>query len=360
MGIFACATATQPSNEARLGKIADVRVEREGDATVVTLMGLDDPVFTAFQQPDPERIIIDLADVESDAMSGPIAVYDGLVDEITMSPFSTGSGDPMTRVEISTAGAAIFEVTNTDEGLYVRMESAPGLAVEEAAEEDVFEDASAEEEFGESEGMSDPWAIEPMEAELAADEPEPAVEDTTPATKLTSVTAREVGEGSLVELGADGVIASAVSFTLENPDRLVIDLPEMVSEVESGRIEVGSSRVERIRVGQHDDMVRVVVDAGGAPEPFEGRRVVPGPAGLWIALGSGSELEVALDEATASAQPPASMAMADDSAESLAMDATEPAETAEMADVTETEPETAMEPESEPETVVASQDGDPG
>ena len=54
---------------------------------VVTLMGLDDPVFTAFSSWIPERVVVDLADVESDAMGGPVAVYDGLVEEITMSPF---------------------------------------------------------------------------------------------------------------------------------------------------------------------------------------------------------------------------------------------------------------------------------
>ncbi len=355
MGIFACATATQPANPAHSEEIADVRVEREGDASVVTLIGLDDPVFTAFQQLDPERIVIDLADVESDAMSGPVAVYDGLVEEITMSPFATGSGEPVTRIEISTVGAASFEVTNTDEGLRVWMET--GLAVAET----VDDEAAGFDE------MPDPWAIEPMVAEVAAEEPAPAVEDTAPATKLISVTTREAGEGTLIELGADGTIASAVSFTLENPDRLVIDLPEMVSELEKGRIEVGSSVVERIRVGQHDEMVRVVVDAGSAPQPFEGRRVVPGQSGLWIALGSDSALDVALEDATSSAQQPASMAMAGDSAETaetVAIDAAvlEPAETAEMAETAEAAETAEMAETAEaaeasgPEAFVASPD----
>ena len=66
-------------------------------------MGLDDPVFTAFGQQNPERVIVDLASVRPDAVSDPVAVYDGLVEEITLSPFSTGTGEPMTRVEISLA-----------------------------------------------------------------------------------------------------------------------------------------------------------------------------------------------------------------------------------------------------------------
>jgi hypothetical protein len=165
------------------------------------------------------------------------------------------------------------------------MEVGPTLEVAETVDE----------EAAGSDEMLDPWAIAPMADETAVEEPEAAALDAAPAMKLTSVTAREVGEGTLIELGADGTIASAVSFTLENPDRLVIDLPEMVSELEKGRIEVGSGLVERIRVGQHDEMVRVVVDAGNVAQPFEGRRVVPGQSGLWIALGSDSALDVALE-----------------------------------------------------------------
>jgi type IV pilus assembly protein PilQ len=305
MGIFACATATQTGKPAGSEMISDVRVERQGDATVLTLVGLDDPVFTAFQESEPDRITIDLSGVESDAMVEPVAVYDGLVEEITMSPFASGSGEPMTRVEISTVGAASFEITATEEGLNVRMEAAPGLAAAETVDE----------ETSPSDEMLDPWAIEPTAADAGDDEPEQPIEEAPPAKKLISVAAREVGEGALIELGADGTIASAVSFTLENPDRLVIDLPDMVSEVQKSRIEVGSNLVERIRVGQHDEMVRVVVDAGSAQEPFEGRRVVPGPAGLWIALGSDSALDVALEEATSSAPPSAHAARALESAE---------------------------------------------
>ena len=77
----------------------------------------------------------------------------------------------------------------------------------------------------------------------------------------------------------------------------MIDLPDMKSRVANGRIEVGTSRVERIRVGQHDDKVRIVVDSGGADMPFEGRRVASSASGLWVALGSGSELDIAFEQA---------------------------------------------------------------
>ena len=50
-------------------------------------------------------------------------------------------------------------------------------------------------------------------------------------------------------------------------------------------------------------MVRVVIDAGSAPDPFQGRRVLPASGGLLIALGSGEELDWAVNEVLGSATP---------------------------------------------------------
>jgi type IV pilus assembly protein PilQ len=190
------------------------------------------------------------------------------------------------------------------------------------AEENELAEMPAVEELTDPTEPVDPWALEPLSGDVAeteepakapasdaieadpaavaeANEPEQA-SGTGSATTLSAVNTRTLAGGDLLELAADGTIGSAVTFTLENPDRLVIDLPDMKSRVANGRIAVGSSRVDQIRVGQHDDKVRIVIDSGGAEAPFEGRRVASSSSGLWVALGSGSELDVAFDEAVSS------------------------------------------------------------
>jgi type IV pilus assembly protein PilQ len=334
VGLFACATSPQSETSARPERIADVLVERDGDATVVTLTGLDDPVFTAFEQPDPARIIVDLSEVESDVTGGPVVVYDGLVEEITMSPYATGGGEAMTRVEISMASPATFEVTNTDAGLRIWMGPAPFYSADDEQPDEASLDDTAAEGLGDdawAEGPTDPWAIDPMSQETGVDGPEDSMamaEDAfavpepavvvVPATKLLAVNVQETGEGTLIEISADGSIGNMSSFTLAKPDRLVVDLPGLRSEVADERVAVGSSLVERIRVGQHDDMVRVVIDSGSASQPFEGRRMGPGSTGLWIALGSGDDLDFAYEAATA-APPPAGLAMSSGSGEAVEM-----------------------------------------
>jgi type IV pilus assembly protein PilQ len=290
VGIVACAASTQMAGDGTgAGSIADVRVDSGADATTVTLVGLEEPVFTAFAQQDPERIVVDLASVGTEGLMGPVTVADGVVDVVRLSPYSTDSGEAMVRVEIDLADAADYDVSPSAEGLEIRVEAlGAGLASSGTEDEDPWATAVDE---------ADPWAMPAAadeDAEPVISEPsEPAPE----ATRLEAVEARQVGEGSLVHLVADGTIASAETFTLENPARLVVDLPGLVSNMKGERVQVGSPRAERVRVGQHDDMVRVVIDAGSAEEPFQGRRVLPADDGLVIALGEGSELDWAVEEA---------------------------------------------------------------
>jgi type IV pilus assembly protein PilQ len=348
--IAACAASTTVQTSApESGSIADVRVERDGDATMVTLLGLEEPIFTAFSQENPERVVVDLASVRPEEISDPLAVYDGLVEEVALSPFSTGTGEPMTRVEVSLAMAADFQVLPSDEGLVIRVEPMPGM----------MEGSLLEEPFEE-----DPWAAVPAVADDSLEAPATS-EPMPPATKLTAVETRETAEGAIVHLRTDGEVTSAESFTLDNPARLVVDLPGLTSDLEQARIEFGSPQAERVRIGQHAEMVRIVIDAGSAPAPFQGRRVVPASGGLLIALGSGEELDWAVNEMLGSARPmlaeapmpgdeqpeaeePASeLAEADAEAEPEAAPTAELAEMEPPAELEEPEPG-EMEPEAAP------------
>lgn len=106
------------------------------------------------------------------------------------------------------------------------------------------------------------------------------------AKRLLGVEADRAEQGALLRLRADGRISEVRASVLDNPDRLVLDLPGLQSALASRRIDVGSSQAGRVRVGQHDAMVRVVVDSGGADRPFDGHVLLPREDGLWVGLGS--------------------------------------------------------------------------
>jgi type IV pilus assembly protein PilQ len=107
----------------------------------------------------------------------------------------------------------------------------------------------------------------------------------TPARTLLAVRTESTPRGTLVHLDADGTLSGVESFTLSQPARLVLDLPRVQSRVAENLVQVGSAQVQRIRVGQHEGKVRVVIDAGDNATAFEGRQLEPVAGGLVVALG---------------------------------------------------------------------------
>jgi type IV pilus assembly protein PilQ len=73
-----------------------------------------------------------------------------------------------------------------------------------------------------------------------------------------------------------------------------VDLPELVNKTEKAKLAVQTEEVSRIRVGQHADKVRVVLDGGEESSEFGTAQLVPTATGLMVVIGSG---EIAMPEA---------------------------------------------------------------
>jgi type IV pilus assembly protein PilQ len=280
-GFLACATgSSSPPTTTVPGILGEVIVERDGEATLINLVGVVDPVFTAFLGQDPLRIVVDLASVRPGSTGEALTVYDGLVEEVSIAEFAGTAADSSTRVEVTLSEEPDYEVTPQPDGLQIRVTPALGVVSEI--------DSEAAESWDESET---PWDAE--DSGNAA-EPEPQ----TPATRLLGVwSERADEEGSVIRLRTDGFPMELESFTLDDPPRLVIDLPNLQHEVTQGRVELGTQHAARVRIGQHADKVRVVVDGGGTSAPFEQRQILPVSDGLLVALGSGEAVTTVLAEA---------------------------------------------------------------
>jgi type IV pilus assembly protein PilQ len=140
------------------------------------------------------------------------------------------------------------------------------------------------------------------------------------AKRLLGIEAERTDGGTVLRLRADGEITNAKTMVLENPTRLVLDLPGVRNAVGTKRIEIDSDQAARVRVGQHEDRVRVVVDGGSAMRPFEGHALLPRADGLWIGLGS----EAARLGSDAAAVPIASAPARPSSAAAIATEASTP------------------------------------
>jgi type IV pilus assembly protein PilQ len=287
VGTTACAGSAPPSDSAAApSEVVDVLVESSDGGTTITVVGPTAPVFTAYQMSDPERLVVDLANVTPGEIAEAIPVDDGRVEEIRVASVPEGT-DVMTRVEVARATPSEHEVTAGPEGLVIQLTPAGSTA--DAKDPWAAPSAEEAETAQADEPAAGAWAGEPAEGEIGG--------ETHPATVLSGIDARGVGAGTMIHLQSDGTVDSAQTFTLEDPARLVVDLPAIKNKVPNKTMEVGSPQVARVRVASHDDKVRVVIDGGSDKAPFEGRRVLPVASGLIVALGA----DPALDAEVASA-----------------------------------------------------------
>ncbi len=284
--------------------LGEVSVSRDGADSVVWLGGLIDPIYSVSTPEDANLIVVDLVGVgkaEAEDLMGvvqdearQIAAYDGVVDLVTLATFDEEGDTPLTRVEIVLSAAGRAEVVSTGSGLEVRI--IPGDVVAETTDSaDADEMASVP--WGAEDDSIDPPMSEPSEMTIATEFAPPAA-----ATQLTSVSTKTTDGGVLVGLHSDGAIGNVEAFTLENPARLVVDLPGLTIAKGTGNVRLDSGLVTGVRLGAHDGKVRVVLDGGASADGFQGRQIMPGTTGLWLAIGSGDALTTAMNDALSASE----------------------------------------------------------
>jgi type IV pilus secretin PilQ/predicted competence protein len=296
--------------------LTDVQVDSGPESTTVTLVGLTDAIYTAVYDADLQAVVIELASVDAESAANRVEIYDGIIDHVTTSTFSEDGGESITRVEIALGAEASYTIAATEEGLSIDLvEGGVPMASGSNAGDELFGPASVEgdeaDEWADAGDEVDPWADaegsaqaddvalsvagEGSDDSLAdASTPDVGIAPPPVATALSAVEVESLDTGVLVHLKANGSILTVQSFVLENPDRLVVDLPGMTLESGIPTVSVDHAMVARVRVGGHADKVRVVIDGGEQSLGFSGRSIKPSADGLYLAVGSGDEIELAL------------------------------------------------------------------
>ncbi len=273
--ILTVACANSPAPKQTETGLSQVRVETDGDASVVILEGTGSATAQAFQEEDPARVVVHIPGVQAGTATGAIAVYDGTIDEIMVSEASEGA-----RIEIALGTFATYQVVEGAGSIQVRLErqdTASMGADDEIETADVDDPWATVDEAPEGTSATSP-AVTEQEA------PSVVTASTTPATKLIGVSATVSGDGMIVELNADGAIDDVSHFVLDSPLRMVLDLPGLASEAPT-KTQVDGTVVSSIRVGQHADKVRVVVDAAEGTESFGETAITTTTTGIALGLG---------------------------------------------------------------------------
>ncbi len=86
----------------------------------------------------------------------------------------------------------------------------------------------------------------------------PAAKSTPRARIFTDINIITRTDVVTVELKADGQIPEGQSFRLDDPPRWVIDFPDLSNATAKKRLYVGHRHLKEVRIGQHEDKVRLV------------------------------------------------------------------------------------------------------
>jgi type IV pilus assembly protein PilQ len=149
--------------------------------------------------------------------------------------------------------------------------------------------------------LDDPWAL-PIAVEMAAvktgsidfamDGMPTALQS---GTVLMAVDVESGTDGALIHFHADGELALARTFTLNDPARLVVDLPGIRGDLPSNAFVVGGDVIVGVRVGVHPDKLRVVIDGGPEVASFSSYKAYPSGDGLYLIIGDDAELALELE-----------------------------------------------------------------
>jgi type IV pilus assembly protein PilQ len=279
--VIGLAAAAALSGAAFARSVQKVAIERNGDVRVIALDGMADATVQASRAERPRRVILDLEGVEVEAAQSQKTVFDGLVEEVSLAEFRNAAGNAVTRLEVTLAGDADFEVGRKDGRLLLSLRpAAPKAAAAPPIES--RDDAPAAVSAGPDEGA--PVAAAPAK----------------PATKILAVEPQGSPDGTVVRLRTDGAVAGVETSVLSGPPRLVLDLTGVRSSSAPAVTAVDSKQIQRVRVGTHGEKARVVFDVPNEAALGQ-RQVMPVADGLVVALGGGPTVDQALAEAQSGA-----------------------------------------------------------
>ena len=207
--------------------ITGIDVRRQEQDTLVTISGSKPLTYTAVKLQTPLKIMVDMPDCTMEKTMGPGGVDSDLVSEVTSQAIQKAERNYL-RVEIALKKDVTYTVNAELSNLIIRMTAA-----------------------------AEPAQKAEAEAETEAETPQTAALPAEREGKIVDLEIRTDDVGFTVV--ADDMISSYNTIQLDNPARLVIDIPGVKDGLAKTLYSPRSSLVDKIKVGQHPGKVRLAV-----------------------------------------------------------------------------------------------------
>ena len=281
--------------------ISDIRQENTDRSTRV-LIECTGPIAYTYYSPDPLTLVVDIPEVDASKVPARINVATREVESLRVTNLARADGRNIARLEVRLASLVPYQIYSKGKALNLvfdrpaaaaALAPAPPVAVAPtpAAAPDPLPAART------SPPEAEP-ASAPMEAHSSPPAPMPPAPRAVPAPEAKSSAAKATRILSVQPEDQDGQLAVTVKadgrlryqdFFLGNPDRLVVDFPDVVTRASARPIEVNQGPLRKVRIGQFSaaspKVARLVLDLS-ARAPY---RIVEGSDGLKVVFGEGRE-----------------------------------------------------------------------
>ena len=203
--------------------IKAIEVNEEEKDSLVTIKASKPLTYTVVKLQDPFRILVDIPQFATEEVIGAIAVNSAIIDEITNEQMEKGERS-FCRIAIILNKDVEYDVSTEASDLLIRIAQAAVTTEETPA---VKEES-------------------PITAKPADEE-----------SKIIALRINDEGDGMTVI--SDSAITGYKSFQMDNPHRLVVDIPDVQEKLSKKTFSFQSSLIDKIKVGQHPEKVRLAI-----------------------------------------------------------------------------------------------------
>lgn len=221
-----------------------INVVGDGDRVIIRTTG---PVkYTIFKLTDPDRLIVDIPQVNLDKIEPSMDINNDYISGITVSNY--GDDKDIGRIVVGLKQGVEHEVKSGENSVLINL--APAKISSEPAEVS-------------SPAVDAPEAAlaAPVEADIAPPAPVAATPDEPKQAKaILGVSSERQGADMVIKAVADGIIGNYNSFEMESPARLAVDVWGVANSTGIKDEKVADRIVKGIRIGGHEDKTRLVID----------------------------------------------------------------------------------------------------
>ena len=280
--------------------ISDIRQENTDRSTRV-IIECTGPLAYTYYSPDPLTLVVDIPEVDASKVPARINVATREVESLRVTNLARADGRNIARLEVRLASLVPYQIYSKGKALNLVFDRPAAAAAAPVVPVAVAQAQVAAPEPPPAARIAPPTAeppAAPTEAHSVAPAPMPQAPPPAPSAEVKSSAPKATRIVSVQPEDQDGQLAVTVKadgrlryqdFFLGNPDRLVVDFPDVVTRASARPIEVNQGPLRKVRIGQFSaaspKVARLVLDLS-ARTPY---RIVEGSDGLKVVFGEGRE-----------------------------------------------------------------------